>query len=83
MRFGFFSLFVPARVIKDKVGNRNCYFEITAFLNSKQGTSRAGNSNENTNTNKSQFLGNEPTLDTYSSFNEQKCGNFKISFPVL
>ena len=39
-------------VIYDRVLNRKNYFEIAAFLNFEQGTSRAGNSNENKNTNK-------------------------------
>ena len=43
---------VGTRVIYDRVWNRKIYFEITAFLNFERGTSRAGNSNENKNTNK-------------------------------
>ena len=43
---------VSTRVIYDRVWNRKIYFEIAAFLNFEQGgTSRAGNSNENTNIN--------------------------------
>ena len=37
------------RVIYDRVRNKKNYFEIAAFLNFEQGTSRVGNSNENTN----------------------------------
>ena len=36
----------------DRVQNSKNYFEIAAFLNFERGTSRAGNSNENINTNK-------------------------------
>ena len=45
------------RVIYDRVRNRKNYFEIAAFLNFEQETSREGNSNENkTQTNTSQLL---------------------------
>ena len=58
------------RVIYDRVRNRKNYFEINAFLNFERGTSRAGNSNENKNTNKHMSVAakcnmtlNFPTLD--------------------
>ena len=38
-------------VIYDRVGNKKNNFEITAFLNYKRGTSRAGNSKSNENKN--------------------------------
>ena len=63
-----------ARVIYDRVRNRIFFVEITAFLNFERGTSRAGNSNENKNTNKHISVAakcnitlNFPTLDIPSS----------------
>ena len=57
------------RVIYDRVRNRKNYFEIATFLNFERGTSRAGNSNENKNTNK------------HISF-ATKC-NITLNFPAL
>ena len=48
VRFVFF-LFVPPRVIKDKVVNRKKIFWNCRLFEFRQVTSRAGNSNENTN----------------------------------
>ena len=69
-----------ARVIYDRVQNRKNYFEIADFLNFERGTSKAGNSNENKNTNKHISVAakcnntlNFPALDIPSS-NGRKAG---------
>ena len=62
------------RAIYDRVLNRKNYFEIAAFFNFKRGTSRAGNSNKNKNTNKRISVAakcnitlNFPSLDIHRS----------------